>query len=165
MGTQMDLVAERRDGSEVMVEIALSPLQDHGLPLRRRGDPRHRRLSAREAGAAARALQPSMLAQFGRLAVDARDPQVLLEQVPAIAAEALQVEMAMVFLLEPNGLELRVAGGVGLLPGEAIGERIANRARHSPRLRARTGPAGAGDRRLPRASALHACRRLPATRA
>jgi len=32
MGTQMDLVAERRDGSEVMVEIALSPLQDHGLP-------------------------------------------------------------------------------------------------------------------------------------
>ena len=32
MGTQMELVAKRRDGSEVMVEIALSPLQDHGLP-------------------------------------------------------------------------------------------------------------------------------------
>ena len=32
MGTQMDLVAKRKDGSEVMVEIALSPLQDHGLP-------------------------------------------------------------------------------------------------------------------------------------
>src|SRR4051812_46944237 len=32
MGTQMDLVAKRRDGREVMVEIALSPLQDDGLP-------------------------------------------------------------------------------------------------------------------------------------
>ncbi|HJV60438.1 MAG TPA: PAS domain S-box protein, partial [Albitalea sp.] len=32
MGTQMDLVAKRRDGSEVMVEIALSPLHDQGLP-------------------------------------------------------------------------------------------------------------------------------------
>ncbi len=57
MGTQMELVAKRRDGSEVMVEIALSPLQDHGLPLGRGGDPRHRRLPARQAGAAARALQ------------------------------------------------------------------------------------------------------------
>ena len=33
MGTQMDLVARRRDGSEVMVEIALSPLSDLGSPL------------------------------------------------------------------------------------------------------------------------------------
>ena len=33
MGTQMELVAKRRDGSEVMVEIALSPLQNQGLPL------------------------------------------------------------------------------------------------------------------------------------
>ena len=33
MGMQTDLVARRKDGSEVMVEIALSPLQDHGLPL------------------------------------------------------------------------------------------------------------------------------------
>ncbi|MGZ5715110.1 MAG: PAS domain S-box protein, partial [Caldimonas sp.] len=32
MGLQMDLSARRRDGSEVLVEIALSPLQDHGLP-------------------------------------------------------------------------------------------------------------------------------------
>jgi PAS domain S-box-containing protein len=32
MGTQMELVAKRKEGSEVMVEIALSPLQTHGLP-------------------------------------------------------------------------------------------------------------------------------------
>ena len=33
MGTQMDLVARRRDGSEVMVEIALSPLPNTRPPL------------------------------------------------------------------------------------------------------------------------------------
>ena len=32
MGTQMELVARRRDGVEVMVEIALSPLQLGGQP-------------------------------------------------------------------------------------------------------------------------------------
>jgi len=33
MGMQMDLSARRKDGSEVQVEISLSPLQDHALPL------------------------------------------------------------------------------------------------------------------------------------
>ena len=40
-----------------MVEIALSPLQDARAALRGGGHPRHRRLPAREAGAAARALR------------------------------------------------------------------------------------------------------------
>ena len=126
MGTQMELVAKRRDGSEVMVEIALSPLQDHGLPLVV--------AAIRDIGAYPRvkqALQRARyaehLAQLGRLAVDARDPQVLLQQVPAIAAEALEVEVALVFLLESSQLELRVAGGVGLMPGEALGSTVANR--------------------------------------
>jgi PAS domain S-box-containing protein len=33
MGTQMELVARCKDGTEVMVEIALSPLSGHGVPL------------------------------------------------------------------------------------------------------------------------------------
>ena len=33
MGAQMELVAKCKDGAEVMVEIALSPLQSHGVPL------------------------------------------------------------------------------------------------------------------------------------
>ncbi|HEX5687507.1 MAG TPA: PAS domain S-box protein [Ideonella sp.] len=126
MGTQMELVARRRDGSEVMVEIALSPLQNHGLPLvvaaiRDIGAyPRVRQ-------ALQRARYSEHLAQLGRLAVDARDPQAVLEHVPAIAAEALQVEMATVFLLEPNRLDFRVVGGVGLVPGKSIGARVPNR--------------------------------------
>jgi PAS domain S-box-containing protein len=126
MGTQMELVAKRRDGSEVMVEIALSPLQSQGLPLVV--------AAIRDIGAYPRvkqALQRARysehLAQLGRVAVDARDPQVLLEQLPATAAQALEVEVALVYLLAPDRLEFRIAGGVGLLPGEGVGTRVPNR--------------------------------------
>ena len=126
MGTQMDLVAKRKNGTEVMVEIALSPLQSHGLPLVV--------AAIRDIGAYPRvkqALQRARysehLAQLGRLAVDTRDPQVLLDQVPVIAAAALQVEVAMVFLLETDRLAFRVASGVGMMAGEVVGSHVANR--------------------------------------
>jgi len=125
MGTQMELVAKRRDGSEVMVEIALSPLQDHGLP--------YVVAAIRDIGAYPRVKQAlrrarysEHLAQLGRIAVDARDPQVVLRQVPIIATQALEVEVAQVFLLEPNRLEFRVAAGVGTIEGEGVGDRVAN---------------------------------------
>ena len=126
MGTQMELVAKRKDGSEVTVEIALSPLQSHGLPfvvaaIRDIG------AYPRVKQALQRARYSEYLAQLGRLAVDARDPQLLLDQVPAIAAEALQVELATVFVLESTRLEFRVASGVALLPGEALGDLVPNR--------------------------------------
>jgi len=126
MGTQTGLVAKRRDGTEVMVEIALSPLPSHGLPLvvaaiRDVGD------YPRVKEALRRARYSEYLAKLGRLAVDSRDPQVLLEQVPAIAAEAFQVEVAAVFLLDDNRLAFRIASGIGLARGEAVGTRIPNR--------------------------------------
>ncbi len=126
MGTQMELVAKRRDGSEVMVEIALSPLQDHGLPfvvaaIRDIGGyPRVKQ-------ALQRARYSEHLAQLGRLAADGRDPQLLVQQVATLAAEALEVEMALVLLLERNRLEMRVAGGVGLIAGESLGAIVPNR--------------------------------------
>lgn len=131
MGTQMELVAKRKDGSEVMVEIALSPLQSHGLPfvvaaIRDIG------AYPRVKQALQRARYSDYLAQLGRLAVDTRDPQVMLDHVPTIAAEALEVEVAMVLLLESSRLEFRVASGVGLVPGEEIGARIASHANTPP---------------------------------
>ena len=126
MGTQTELVAKRKDGSEVMVEIALSPLQRHGLPLVV--------AAIRDVGAYPRikeALQRAHysehLATLGRFAVDARDPQLLLNQVTGTAAAALGVDVAMVYLLESNLLELRVASAVGNVPGEGFGELVANR--------------------------------------
>ncbi|MDM0008160.1 PAS domain S-box protein [Variovorax sp. J22G73] len=126
MGTDMELVAKRKDGSEVMVEIALSPLQDQGLPfvvaaIRDIG------AYPRVKQALQRARYSDHLAQLGRLAVDTRDLNVVLEQVPRIAAAGLQVEVAMVLLLEDNGLAFRVASGVGNVAGEEIGAHIANR--------------------------------------
>jgi PAS domain S-box-containing protein len=126
MGTQMDLVAKRRDGSEVMVEIALSPLQEHGLPLvvaAIRGIGGYPRVQQ----VLQRARRNEHLAQLGRAAVDARDIQQLLQQVPATAAEALQVDAAILHLLDAEGDALRVAGGVGLPPGHGTGTRVPNR--------------------------------------
>jgi PAS domain S-box-containing protein len=126
MGRQTDLVARRKDGSEVVVEIALSPLQDHGFPLVVAAI---RDIGAypRMKQALQRARYSEQLAQVGRLAVDVRDPQVLLDRAPAVAAEALQLDLATVYVLQPNGLELRVASIAGTMPGEKVGDCVANR--------------------------------------
>ncbi|HZV92273.1 MAG TPA: GAF domain-containing protein, partial [Caldimonas sp.] len=116
----------RKDGSEVGVEIALSPLQGAHGPLVV--------AAIRDIGAYPRmkqALQRAhyseQLAVLGRLAVDARDPQELLDRVPEVAAEALGVDVARVYLLETNLQQLRVASAVGSVPGEPPGELLANR--------------------------------------
>ena len=125
MGTQMELVAKRKDGAEVMVEIALSPLTDKGLPLvvaaiRDIGSyPRVKQ-------ALRRARYSENLAQLGRLAVDARDPQVVLRDIPRIAADALQVEVSMVWLVEADGQRCRLVSGVGLLPDEPLDTCVPN---------------------------------------
>ncbi len=127
MGTQMELVARRKDGSEVMVEIALSPLQEHGVPLvvaAIRGIGAYPRVKQ----ALQRARYSEHLAHLGRVAVDARDPQVVLDQVPVIAAEALQVEIARLFLLDSDLVTLRVASGFGEVAGEEVGARLAQSA-------------------------------------
>jgi PAS domain S-box-containing protein len=126
MGRETQLVARRKDGSEVVVEIALSPLQDHAHPLvvaAIRDIAAYPRIKQ----ALQRARYSEQLARIGRVAVDARDPQALLDEVPIVAAEALATDVAMVYLLQPNRLELRVAGVAGTMPGEAIGDRVANR--------------------------------------
>jgi PAS domain S-box-containing protein len=126
MGSQMELAARRRDGREVMVEIALSPLQIEGEPFvvaAVRGIEAYPRVRQ----ALQRASYSEFVAQMGRLAVDTRDPQLLLQQVPAVAVDALQVDSAVVFLLDTTRLEFHVAGGVGLLASEGVGSRCPNR--------------------------------------
>jgi signal transduction histidine kinase/CheY-like chemotaxis protein len=114
-----------------MVEIALSPLQSHGLPfvvaaVRDIGAyPRVRQ-------ALQRARYSEQLAQVGRIAVHTRDPKTLLERVPPIAASTLEADLAMVYLLEDDRLSFRVVSGVGLVPGEAIGAQIPNRPDSAP---------------------------------
>ncbi|MEO7850955.1 MAG: ATP-binding protein, partial [Rubrivivax sp.] len=106
------------------VEIALSPLQSHGLPLvvaAIRGIGAYPRVKQ----ALQRARYSEHLAQLGRLAVDARDPQDLLRQVPVIAVQALQVEAAAVYLLNADCLQFRVASTAG--PSAVGREPVPNR--------------------------------------
>ena len=67
----------------------------------------------------------------------------------------------MVYLLEPSLLELRIAGGVGAMPGEAIGAARRQPARHFARLRSRPGPAD-HRRRLSARTRFSVPARLPA---
>ncbi|WP_431103408.1 PAS domain S-box protein [Roseateles noduli] len=125
-GTATELVARRRDGSEVLVEIALSPLQPLGLPYTM-ASIRSVAEYPRVRQALQRARYSEHLAQLGRIAVDSLDPQEVLRQVPSIAARALEADLAVVFLLEPGRTELRLAEGVGLLDGEGLGAKVPNR--------------------------------------
>mgnify|MGYP003575810483 CR=1 FL=1 len=125
MGTQMDLVARRRDGSEVMVEIALSPLNADGSPYvvaAIRGIGAYPRVQQ----ALARARYSEAVARLGRLAVDSGDPQRLFQRIPAEAAEALEVAGAVLYLLAPDGLSFTVAAGIDLLPDEVLGGSVPN---------------------------------------
>jgi PAS domain S-box-containing protein len=126
MGTQMELVARRKDGSEVMVEIALSPLHSGGQP--------YVVAAIRDIGAYPRVKQAlkrasyaEHVAQVGRIAVDTRDPQQLLQRIPQVAIEALQADAAVVFLLEADRQQFRVAGCAGTLLPEGLGARVPNR--------------------------------------
>lgn len=145
MGTQTELVAQKRDGSEVMVEIALSPLAIEGrayVVAAVRDIEAYPRIRQ----ALQRARYSEFVARMGRLAVDARDPQQLLQQVPAVAADALQADAALVYLLEPNRLEFRIAGGVGLAEDERPGLMLPNRADTLPGWLLREGrPLAVGD--------------------
>ncbi len=126
MGMQADLVARRKDGSEVPVEIALSPLQAHGLPyvvaaIRDvSGYPRVQQ-------ALKRARYAECIADIGRFAVDTRDPHLLLQRIPQAAVDTLEADASVVFLLEPDRQAFRVEGSAGSVTPEPLGSRLPNR--------------------------------------
>ena len=112
MGMQSELVALRADGTEVRVEIALSPLQSQGRPyvvaaVRDIGDyPRVRQ-------ALQRARYSECVAEMGRIAVDARVPQLLIERIPVALREVLEVDSAAVFRLDADRQAFRLVSGSG----------------------------------------------------
>ena len=120
MGTDLDLMAKRADGSEVMVEIALSPLRvgevDY-VVASVRGIAAYPRVKR----ALLRAHYNEALVRLGRIAVDTLDPEELLECAPELVCEALEVQAVAVLLLTPNQQELRAVSYSGLA-SEAAGQ-------------------------------------------
>ena len=119
MGGDLELTARRADGSEVMVEIGLSPMQSGGArfvvaALRGIGAyPRVRR-------ALQRARYNEYIARAGRAAVDLRDAQQLIACVAALGAQALEVETLVVWLLEANRLEFCAASAYAAAGSAAL---------------------------------------------
>ncbi len=130
MGTDLDLMARRGDGSQVLVEIALSPLRvgsgstavDY-VVASVRGIGAYPRVKR----AMQRARYNEFLVQVGRVAVDTLDPGELLQSVPAVVRQALDVQAVSVFLLTPNQLELRLASHSGVPAEQADPIVFANR--------------------------------------
>lgn len=117
MGTQMDLAARRRDGSQVLVEIALSPLQVDGKAFvlaAIRGVGEYPRVKQ----ALRRARHAECIAEMGRLAVDQPDAQTLLAEAPAAAANALDAQAGALHVLEPDGRQVR---SFGHRPAQPVG--------------------------------------------
>jgi PAS domain S-box-containing protein len=130
MGTELELKARRADGNEVMVEIALSPLRvgdgDEALDYvvaSVRGISAYPRVKR----AMQRARYNEFVVQLGRVAVDTLNPEELLQRMPEVVAQALEVQSVGVFLISPNQLELRGASLAGVDASEAAQEVYANR--------------------------------------
>lgn len=130
MGTQMELSARRRDGSHVLVEIALSPLQVEDKPFvlaAIRGVGEYPRVKQ----ALRRARHAECIAQMGRLAVDNVDAQVLLAEAPAAAAAALDAQAGALHVLEPDARQVHSFGERPLQPLGAA-DLASVRAMHGP---------------------------------
>jgi PAS domain S-box-containing protein len=112
MGLQMELTARRRDGSEVMVEIALSPVHqgERSFVLAAiRGIGEYPRVKQ----ALRRTRYAECIARVGRLAMDSSDSPAVLRETPRAAAHALDVPAASLFVLDREGRHVACAGTFG----------------------------------------------------
>jgi len=123
MGLDMTLTARRADGSEFPVEISLSPVAFDGTKVIFAGIRDISRLqSAREA--VARGRYSAFVAQLGQQVIGLRDLDSLARIVPPIIAEALETDIALLYLPSADGTEFvcRAAHGIpdDLLPSLTV---------------------------------------------
>ena len=120
---------------------------------RRGGDPRHRRLPAGPAGAAAGALQRASGPAGSPGGRCARSAACCWSRCRPSRPRRCRSRWRWCSCSSRTGSSFRVASGVGLIDSEAVGARVPYRADTLARFRARTGPARA-HRRLPQRAAL-----------
>lgn len=108
------LVGQRRDGHQFPVEIALSPIVGEDGP-RYLASIRDVSESQRARQAHVRAGYDSLVARIGQLALESKDGDTLIQLVPELVAEALNVPGVAIAFGRPEsgGIEIRSSFGAG----------------------------------------------------
>lgn len=119
--TEQSLTGQRLDGSRFPVEIALSPF-DSESGTRFLASIRDVSESRRVQQSLLRARYDALLARVGQLAVESSDSESVIQAIPSLLAEQLQVQSVVLAMTRAGGgIEVRAASG---LPDEW--ERIAS---------------------------------------
>jgi PAS domain S-box-containing protein len=102
------LIGQRADGRQFPVEIALSPIQNEQGP-RFLASVRDISDSQRARQTEVRARYDALVARLGQLALESPDGSSVLESVPALLVETLDIEAAAILLPRASGegLEIR----------------------------------------------------------
>ncbi len=122
-GQNLEVTGRRKDGRQVPLQLAVSPLEVGGRRfftgvLRDLTEARYR------------ARQQNAMVEFGKRALVCDQLDLLLDEAALCVANALQVDFSAVFQLSASGETLRLAHGVGWplgLLGEAVMDAKAER--------------------------------------
>jgi len=108
------LIGQRSDGQQFPVEIALGPVTGADGQRLVLASIRDISESQRARQALVRARYDALAARLGQLMLESRDGESVIQSLPALVAEALQVDVVAVAMLQPENGRIAVRASVGL---------------------------------------------------